>query len=129
MKINSLNTTSFKALHGKTDVNYFHGSGIDSVAVVHHIHPFSGEIQNEQQKQQLLNKCVAAFQNVPFDGHAMTKHSFVIENPLPFTQSEFEFARKCPKAPNASQSAKEFINSDYNAQTIRHSGYYMDTFI
>ncbi|MBQ4647443.1 MAG: hypothetical protein IJB79_08860 [Candidatus Gastranaerophilales bacterium] len=129
MKINSFNSTSFKALVGKTDVNYFHGSGIDSAAVVHHIHPFSGEIQNEQQKQLLLNKCKAAFEGVVYNSHTPTKHSFIIENSLPFTKEEFETARRYPNAPGVSQSVKDFINSDYNATTTKHSGYYMDTYI
>ena len=114
----------------KTEIVHFHGSGINhTIVVTHHICPFSGEIQNKPQKQLLLNKCNETFESPVFNNHTLTKPTYIIEKPLPFTKDEFEFVKNYPKAPSVSQSVKDFINSDYNVTTIRHSGYYIDAYI
>lgn len=129
MNINRVNNVSFRALLGQTEINHFQGSGMNMVTVTRHIYPFKGEIANKKQKLNLLEKCKEMFASEKLIPNAVNKHEFIIEQSLPFTKEEFELAKRTPNAPHVSQEAKEFVNSGYNAVTIKNTGYCMDTFV
>ena len=132
MKINSLNNAmlkpSFGAVIGKLEISEYYGSGINTVTKTFHVYPFKDEFISKEERVKKEKQIIdGAFPDIePLYGGMIKRAKVVFENPLPFTQQEFEQALKYPGNPGVSKEALDFIRSDdYCATVTRHDSCYM----
>ena len=130
MQVSKISGVSFGALLGKKEITYNHGSGMDSVKLVQHVHPFKDEFQSSEKMQisadEIATKDPFVKKLMEISGNC--KSEVIVEDALPFTKEEFIHAKQCPKAADVSQKALDFIDSDYNTTIITHKGYFPDGF-
>lgn len=130
MQISKNNSVSFGALLGKKEITYHHGSGIDSIKIVQHVHPFKDEFQSGKEKPISVDEIAKKdpFVKKLMEARVTCRPEVAVEKALPFTKDEFIRAKQCPKAPDVSKEALDFIDSGYNTTTITHKGYFTDKF-
>ncbi len=151
MKVNAINCVgvnkmNFKAVLGETEIERFHGSGVDSKKITLHVYPFKDEIINGTDKDKKAIEMIETYKlindeelpenlsvqksgasyfvanNKANSQFSADKYEVKFEQPLPFNQVAF----KSPNlyADNSTRtSIADFVNNKLGRTLIKDTGY------